>query len=164
MMDSAADAQLEEDSTQQGNTENVLTLDDLQCAELKFKTSQVLLTVSTSAIGQALSALQKCQRNVELACWKILEEQAQQRKEGLLPNLELNEYIDIDTRLRVYRLRDMHTNATLQECYIAIRIAKGDMDDAVKHLEYLQVQQRDNQENGSVGFLVDTNYTEDPKW
>lgn len=63
------------------------------------------------------------------------------------------------TRARVETLQAMHPASSTQDCYVAVKIAKGRLDDAAKQLEYMHEQKDEN--GGGMGFLVDPGWIPD---
>lgn len=139
-----------------------MDLNDVPDKILRTKTLQVLLVVPTVDVRTAFDYLISTDCNVEEASWRILEEQLQQGHR----NLQLNGLLDLSTRLRVERLQTTHPQNSTQECYVAVTIAKGVLDDAMKHLQWMQKQKHERGSEGLLGFLVIPDWTADakPEW
>ena len=134
-----------------------MSIDDIEQGELRKNTLALLRIVPTVSVQKAYETLISFNDNVEVAAWSILQEQ---QKNGNR-NLQLNEYVDVNTRWLVYRLRDMFPQANLQECYIAIRVSEGVLDNAVKHLKFMHEKQ---EKEGEAGFIIDPSWMDEIRY
>ncbi|KAK5073937.1 hypothetical protein LTR64_006923 [Lithohypha guttulata] len=136
-------------TNQSSSQEFGMKLEDIKDDDLRQKTLTLLRTVPTIEVTEAYDALNKSNKDVEAAAWSILEQQQIAGKK----KLQLNEFVGLDVRIAVIRLSKMCPDVSTQDCYVAVRAASGNLDDAFKHIQYMNKEKDMNSDKGAVAFL-----------